>query len=67
MWRFEENGRQIYRPSHWIRTKGPGRAIQTLRQRTIFERTTKANEDYKSQNAQLTKKLDNKRPIPLYY
>jgi hypothetical protein len=29
-----------------------------------LERTTKTNEDYKSQNAGLTKKLDSKRLIP---
>jgi predicted nucleic acid-binding Zn-ribbon protein len=29
-----------------------------------LERTTKTNEDYKSQNARLTKKLDSKRLIP---
>jgi hypothetical protein len=31
-----ENDRQIRRPSHWIRRKGPRRAFRTLRQRTIF-------------------------------
>jgi chromosome segregation ATPase len=29
-----------------------------------LERTTKANEDYKSQNVRLTKKLDSKRLVP---
>jgi hypothetical protein len=29
-----------------------------------LERTTKANEDYKSKNARLTKKLDSKRLVP---
>jgi hypothetical protein len=49
----------------YLEEKVLGRLNELYAKELALERTTIANEDYKSQIARLTKKLENKLPSPL--